>query len=165
MRRRHLAAALAALLACAAARADLPELIAAAKPSVVAVGTYSATDSPRFGFRGTGFVVGDGRTIVTNAHVLPSAVESAAHPTLMIQSLQGTQATVAHEVRVVATDLNHDLAVLAFDGDPLPALALGDAPLAPEGTAIAFIGFPIGGVLGFSPVTHHGIVSSLTKIA
>src|SRR5262245_47236488 len=51
--------------------AGLQEVIAAAKPSVVAVGSYNPTDSPRFGFRGSGFVVGDGTLVVTNVHVLP----------------------------------------------------------------------------------------------
>ena len=31
-----------------------------------------------------------------------------------------------------------------------------------EGQSVAFMGFPIGGTLGFSPVTHRGIVSSIT---
>jgi hypothetical protein len=52
-------------LACAAAlppaRAGLPEVVAAAKPGVVAVGLYDPLASPRFAFRGSGFVVGDGR--------------------------------------------------------------------------------------------------------
>jgi hypothetical protein len=40
----------------------------------LAVGTYNATDNPRFGFRGSGFVVGDGNLLITNAHVLPPEV-------------------------------------------------------------------------------------------
>ncbi len=34
-----------------------------------------------------------------------------------------------------------------------------------EGQAIAFMGFPIGGALGFSPVTHRGTVSSIAAAA
>jgi serine protease Do len=34
-----------------------------------------------------------------------------------------------------------------------------------EGQSIAFMGFPIGGALGFSPVTHRGVISSITPIA
>lgn len=30
---------------------------------------------------------------------------------------------------------------------------------------VGFTGFPIGGALGFSPVTHRGMVSSITPIA
>lgn len=53
----------------------LPDLIDKSRQAVVAVGTFSATDNPRFGFRGTGFVVGDGKTIVTCAHVIPNPLE------------------------------------------------------------------------------------------
>ena len=34
-----------------------------------------------------------------------------------------------------------------------------------EGQSIAFTGFPIGGALGLSPVTHRGIISAITPIA
>lgn len=61
------------VLASLSVRAGLPEVIDAARPSVVAVGTYDALKSPRFTFRGTGFVVGQGDRVVTNAHVLPKA--------------------------------------------------------------------------------------------
>ena len=53
----------------------LPDLIDRSRQAVVAVGTFAATDSPRFGFRGTGFAVGDGRRIVTCAHVIPNPIE------------------------------------------------------------------------------------------
>ena len=65
-----------------AAQAGLPELVAAAKPAVVAVGTFDPLASPRFNFRGTGFVVTDGRTLVTNAHVVPE--ETAAQGQLVL---------------------------------------------------------------------------------
>lgn len=55
----------------ASAQATLPDIVARSKPAVVAIGTHSPLSSPRFVFRGTGFVVGDGLTVVTNAHVLP----------------------------------------------------------------------------------------------
>jgi S1-C subfamily serine protease len=31
--------------------------------------------------------------------------------------------------------------------------------------SVAFTGFPIGGILGFSPVTHRGTVSAVTPVA
>jgi hypothetical protein len=65
------------------ARADLPALIAAIKPSVLPVGTFSATASPRFGFRGSGFVVGDGTLVATNFHVLP---EGNDRPQMMVMT-------------------------------------------------------------------------------
>ena len=47
------------------------------------VGTYNALNSPRFSFRGSGFVVGDGNLVVTNAHVLPDA-ETTPAPQLAV---------------------------------------------------------------------------------
>ena len=46
----------------------------------------------------------------------------------------------------------------------MPALTLHDSDPVREGQSVAFTGFPIGGVLGLSPVTHHGIISSITPI-
>ena len=45
------------------------------------------------------------------------------------------------------------------------ALVIGDSARVREGDALAFMGFPIGGVLGFSVVTHHAMVSSITAAA
>jgi serine protease Do len=154
----------AAALLALPVRADLRQVLASARPSVLPVGTYAATDSPRFGFRGSGFVVGDGNQFVTNFHVLPTGVDVESGPRLAILLPRGRDAEV-RLARVVATDRAHDLALLRFEGAPLPALALAEPTLVVEGTGIALIGFPIGGVLGFSPVTHQGIVSSVTTIA
>jgi S1-C subfamily serine protease len=68
-------------------------------------------------------------------------------------------------VTVVATDRARDLALLRFDGPPAPALTLAEPATIREGQSIAFIGFPIGGVLGYAHVTHRGIISSITTIA
>lgn len=145
--------------------ADLPATVAGIKPSVVAVGTYDALASPRFGFRGTGFVVGDGQTLITNAHVLP---ELSGDQKLAIQvgrvRLEGGGQFDIRNLTLLALDREHDLALLRFSGAPLPGVVLAEADSVREGQAIALMGFPIGGVLGFSPVTHRGIVASITPI-
>ena len=46
---------------------SLPDLIDKTKKSVVAVGTYMNKRSPKGLFLGTGFAIGDGSLIVTNA--------------------------------------------------------------------------------------------------
>ncbi|XVJ68816.1 MAG: trypsin-like peptidase domain-containing protein [Rhizobacter sp.] len=154
------------LTACSISQASLVDLITKAKPSVVIVGTHSPTDNPRFNLRGTGFVVGDGTTVITNAHVLP---EAPSNPTvvrqLVVQLLGRPGGLEMRVATVVSVDRNRDLAWLRIEGSPVPALTLGKPAYAPEGTAVAFIGFPIGGALGYSPVTHRGIVSSVTAIA
>ena len=160
--------ALLGLLALASAplQAGLPEVVAAAKPSVMAVGLYNALSSPRFTFRGTGFVVGDGRLLITNAHVLPDDPLAIQQLALQFSGNRVVGQDPPAEIRplaVVALDRARGLALLRFTGAPLPALALADGT-AREGQAAAFIGFPIGGVLGFAPVTHRALIASITPI-
>ena len=159
---------MALLLAAIAAplHAGLPEVVAAAKPAVMAVGLYSPLSSPRFTFRGTGFVVGDGQLLATNAHVLPEEPAALAQLALQLPGNRRAGQEAPMETRpltLVSVDRLHDVALLRFGGAPLPALPLADAP-AREGQAVAFIGFPIGSLLGFAPVTHRAIVSSVTPI-
>jgi serine protease Do len=144
--------------------ADLPSLISTMKASVVPVGTFNPTDSPRFGFKGTGFVVGDGSLIVTNFHVLPEFVRKDGPTALVIVANGNKGEGQVRRVNVVATDRVRDLALLQLEGSPMTPLALDEVP-AREGQNIALMGFPIGSALGFAPVTHRGIVSSITTAA
>jgi S1-C subfamily serine protease len=167
-RRRLLLAGLGASLAgargAATAASSLPEVVQRVKPSILLVGTFRATDSPRFGFRGTGFVVGDGLTVLTCAHVLPERWQSLPADGLAVQQPRPREpgGGEPRTARVVAVDAARDLAVLRLEGAPLPALPLAEPQRVREGMAIALMGFPIGGLLGFAPVTHAGIVSSIT---
>lgn len=158
---------IAALLLPAAARAGLEELIAKAKPSVVAVGVFSPTGSPRFGFRGTGFVVEQGNVVVTNAHVLPDPLPAAdaAEGLRVVVPASASDGAQLRPATLLRLDRSRDLALLRIDGPPLPALTLAAPGSVREGNAIAIIGFPLGGALGFTPVTHRGIVASITAIA
>jgi len=146
-----------------AAFADLVGTLPRIKPSVVAVGTYQRTRTPAFRFLGTGFVVGNGLLIATNAHVVPASVADDQMESLVV-ALPGGQQSKVRKVTKAAVDKNSDLALLRLDGEPLPALVLADSELASEGQIIAFTGFPIGSVLGLSPVTHRGIVAAITPI-
>ena len=132
-RRTLLGAAGAVLLSALLARpasADLVSVIAAARPSVLPVGTFNATDSPRFGFRGTGFVVGDGTFVVTNFHVLPPAGETEGGPAMVVLVGKAGDATgqtgQLRRARVVGTDRAHDLALLKIEGTPLTPLQLDE---------------------------------------
>ena len=148
--------------------AELVDAIAKVKPSILIVGYYKYTNSPRFTLRGSGFVAISGNLGITNAHVLFSPSEISANvdsaSDLVVQvrgskgELQMRQATVLEVDRV------HDLALLRFDGEPAPFLSLRDSNTVREGQPVALMGFPIGGVLGFSPVTHRAMVSSITPI-
>lgn len=160
------ATAFGAALPARAAAADLRALMARARVSVLPVGLYNPLNSPRFAFRGSGFVVGDGQLLLTNVHVLPEASTTSLTPHLAawLARADGSGGD-ARPLTLLRLDRRHDLALLRIEGDALPALTLAPSAAVAEGLEIALIGFPLGGVLGFSPVIHRGIVSSLTTIA
>lgn len=154
------------LLLCAPPlEAGLPEAIERVKPSVVAVGTFQKTRSPAFVFRGSGFAVGDGTLIATNAHVVPEVLQPEGREIMMVLAhVPGTKEPQPREARLVTLDRDHDLALLRITGAPLPAVAFGNAETVRDGRSVAFTGFPMGNALGFHPVTHRAIVASLTPI-
>jgi len=144
--------------------ADLPDTIERVKPSIVAIGTYQKTQSPPFVFRGTGFAIANGNKIATSAHVLPEpGGADSPEMAILVRSPRGESSI--RRATIASKDAEHDLAILHIDGPPLPALTIGSTTSVREGQEVAFTGFPIGGVLGFSPVTHRGIVSAFTPIA
>ena len=164
----HTAAVAACVLLLAGvsdSKAGLPDAVARVKPAVVAVGTFQKTRSPPFVFLGTGFAVGDGTLIATNAHVVSAKLKTETGETLMVL-VQGRGADPgARPAKAIAVDETHDLALLRIVGAPLPAVTLGDSDTVRDGQSIAFTGFPIGQVLGFHAVTHRGIVASLPPVA
>lgn len=131
---------------------------------MVGVGTVTPTRQPSAELRGTGFVIGDGTLVLTNAHVLPGSLDEERREQLAVFAGEGKDGEV-RRAREVATDPKHDLALLEMEGRSLPALPLGDSDRVREGDVYAFTGFPIGMVLGLHPVTHRGIVSAITPIA
>jgi len=135
------------------------------KGSVVALGTFERTRVPAFLFRATGFAVGDGSLIATNAHALPSTLDSEHRETLVVLIPGADRQSQIREVRELVVDLDTDLAVLKMSGAPLPALNLGGPDSVREGQSVLFTGFPIGNVLGVFAATHRGMVSAVTPIA
>lgn len=158
--------ALACALLAPPAAADAIATIDRVKSSIVAIGTFERTRTPQFQFRGTGFVVGDGALIATNAHVLPGAVDPSRLEMLgFLMPIPGEERARFREARQVATDPGSDLALLRFDGDKLPALELRDSEGVKAGQMVLFTGFPIGSALGPYPATHRGMVAAVTPIA
>lgn len=149
---------------CGSAFADLADTIEKVKPSIVVVGTFKRTDSPQFVLRGTGFVVGSGNYVATNAHVVPESIDPDG-PALMVQARSANGELQLRRAQLASRDKEHDLAVLRIDGPALRALIISNSDSVREGDQVGFTGFPIGGSLGFSPVTHRGIVSAITPIA
>ena len=165
---RLIAAALAAtsLLAPAHARAEVSAsaTIERIKPSIVAVGTFERLRNPQFSFSGTGFVVGDGRLVATNAHVVSKVLDVERGEALVVAVRGPQNNAVVRPVRRVVSDTGFDLALLRFEGAPLPALQLGDGEGVREGETYLFTGFPIGSVLGLVPVTHRAMIASITPL-
>jgi S1-C subfamily serine protease len=160
---RLLAVLAACCLAGSANAGELARTIATVKGSVVGVGTFLKTRSPATVFNGTGFVVGDGFSVITNAHVVPEFLNTENRETLGIVIARGDEIEFRPAV-LVSRDRAHDLAHLRISGAPLHALKLGDSDGVAEGQDLAFTGFPLGMVLGLHPATHRALLSAITPI-
>ena len=148
---------------CAHAAA-LEKTIALVKPSIVGVGSYQKTRSPPIRFVGTGWIAGDGMSVITNSHVVGELPDGVNIEQLGIVVNQG-DSVVFRPARLAGRDAVHDLAHLRLiDGAPLPALKLGDSMNIAEGRDLAFTGFPLGMVLGLHHVTHRATLSAITPI-
>jgi S1-C subfamily serine protease len=149
------------LVYSAIARGDLVETVSLIKPSVVGIGVYTPTGQPKNKLYGTGFVIGDGTYVVTNSHVIAKDLDERLLQKLAVFTGKG-QAAKVKVATLIASDKEHDIAILKIEGRPLPALALAKDDFRREGSAVAFTGFPIGAVLGLYPVTHRGIIAAVT---
>ena len=153
-----------AILATAALAVG-PDTIQRVKPSVVAVGTFERTRSPAFRFLGTGFAVGDGSLVATNAHVLPALLDPELRETVVVAIPSGGLDPRLQEVKAVAVNRAYDVALLRMSGARLQPLVLGDSSRVREGNNYLFTGYPLGSVLGLFQVTHHAMISALAPIA
>jgi serine protease Do len=143
--------------------AELSALIPTVKRSVVGVGTFERTRSPSTTFVGTGFIVGDGLGVITNAHVVPDSTDAAHMEQLGIVIGEGDMVRF-RPAELVARDTEHDLAYLRLSGAPLPALELADSDSALEGQSLAFTGYPLGMVLGLHAATNRATLSAVTPV-
>lgn len=153
-----------ACLDMGAQASELPDTLEKIKPAIVGIGTYQRTRTPPAIFRGTGFVIGDGLHVLTNAHVIPEAVDKTKFETLAVFTRDGEKQSVRQALEIAA-DESHDIALLKIGGSPLPSMQLGNSGKVREGEQYAFTGYPIGMVLGLNPVTHRGIISAISPIA
>jgi S1-C subfamily serine protease len=142
---------------------DLRPIVPAIKRSVVGVGTFERTRSPSTVFVDTGFVVGDGLDVITNAHVVPATLAEDKMEQLGIVVPDG-EGVRFRPAELVARDNEHDLAHLRLSGPPLPALELGDSDTVQEGQELALSGFPLAMALGLHPATHRATLAAITPI-
>ena len=118
--------------AMAPARADVADTLESIKPGVVGVGSFHPTRSPRANLRGTGFVVGDGRYVISCAHIFTGLLDSEKNETWAVLTGRDRQMTVRN-ARVVLRDTVRDLILLRIEGEPLPALKLAQSDAVREG--------------------------------
>lgn len=147
----------------APAQAEISDILPRIKPSIAGIGTQHPLRIPRSKLLGTGFVVGDGRHVITNVHVAPTQVETDKGEALAV-FLRGPEGIEVRKAEKVASDPEHDLLLLKIDGVPLPALQLGNSDLAREGRVYYFTGFPIGAALGLYPATHRAGLAAIAPI-
>lgn len=141
--------------------ADYSAVIGEVKPSVVAIGNYQPLRQPAVNFVGTGFVVADGRHVITNAHNIPKFLDPDKKESMAV-IVPGEDRKKVRLATLVEQDREHDVALLKFSDSPLTPLALGDDSAVKEGQEFLMSGFPIGSVLGYQVVTHKSMVSAIT---
>jgi len=141
--------------------ADYSDVIAKVKPSVVALGNYQPLRQPAIRFIGTGFVVADGRHIITNAHNIPEFLDPDKKESLVV-IVPGEDRKKIRIATVIKKDKQHDVALLRFSDSALTALPLGNGSTVKEGQEYLMSGFPIGSALGYHVVTHKTMVSAIT---
>ena len=144
-------------------RADIVDMLPRIKQSIAGVGTLHPLRNPRIKLAGTGFVVADGRHVITNAHVPPLIMEEDKGESIAV-FLRGPSGLIVRKAEKVATDTEHDLMLLKIEGDPLPALKIGDSDRVKEGQTYYFTGYPIGAVLGLHPATHRAGLAAIAPI-
>ena len=143
--------------------AEVADTLTTIKPGVVGVGTFQPSRSPRTTLSGTGFVVGDGRHIVSCAHIFNRDLDSEKNETWAVLTGRDRQVLV-RKASIVARDKGRDLILLKIDGDALPALKLAGTDTAREGSQLYFTGYPLGSILGLNPSTHRAGLAAIVPI-
>jgi len=145
------------------ARAEITDILPRIKASIAGIGTVHPLRSPRIKLMGTGFVVADGRHVITNAHVAPTLVEDEKGESLAV-FLRTPNGVIVRKAEKVDSDPEHDLLLLRIEGEALSALQLANSDAAREGHMYYFTGFPIGAVLGLYPATHRAGLAAIAPV-
>ena len=134
--------------------ASIADVVAAVKPSVVAIDTEITINMFRRSVTqagaGSGWIIDESGIIVTNYHVIEGAT------TIVVTLDDGRTFTV--DLATVASDPLNDLAILYINAGSLPAINIGDSSELRVGDWVVSIGNPLG--MGIS--AKEGIVSRLS---
>jgi serine protease Do len=132
---------------------SIADVVAVVKPSVVAIDTETTYQIFNRSFTqqgaGSGWIINENGTIVTNNHVIEGA------KSIIVTLSDGRTFTV--DPKTVVTDDQNDLAVLRINAGKLPAATIGDSSKLRVGDWVVAMGNPLG--LGIS--AKEGIVSRL----
>lgn len=133
-------------------------------PSVVGIATTAATTSFFGGSsestgEGSGIVYSSDGYIITNYHVIESAVTSSASK---IEVFLNGDTEDGYQASVVGYNISNDLAVLKISATGLTAIELGNADELRVGQYVAAIGNP--GGLEFMGSVTYGIISGLNRV-
>ncbi|MBQ6181533.1 MAG: trypsin-like peptidase domain-containing protein [Ruminococcus sp.] len=157
-----------------AAREDakpLPDIVDSIMPSVVGItanfevtqtttffGWESDPRTSKMTFTGTGFVISEDGYIVTNAHVVYDSEYKSGEP-IDVSVMFSDESE--YEAKLVAYDVETDIAVLKIDQTGLTPAVIGNSDDLRVGELVIAVGNPLGFEL-FGSVTS-GIVSALNR--
>ena len=124
----------------------VPQIIAKARPSVVAISTVSGWSTGT----GSGVIMTEDGTIMTNAHVVSGA------QSITVRVMDGTE----YEATLLGMDEKTDLAVIKIDATGLTPAEFGDSSSIVQGEIAVAIGNPLG--LAFEGSVTQGIISAVS---
>lgn len=154
-----------------AARTDakpIPEIVDSIMPSFVGISStfevsyngWGTVNSQQMQGTGTGIIMTEDGYIATNAHVVyDNESQYAAGQAVEVSVLYSDESV--HEAKIIAYDLQTDLAVLKVDETGLTPAVFGDSDDLKVGELVIAVGNPLGFEL-FGTVTS-GIVSALDR--
>ncbi len=125
----------------------VPQIIAKARPSVVAISTVSGWSTGT----GSGVIMTEDGTILTNAHVVSGA------QSITVRVMDGTE----YEATLLGMDEKTDLAVIKIDATGLTPAEFGDSSSIVQGEIAVAIGNPLG--LAFEGSVTQGIISAVSR--
>lgn len=145
----------------AASEKGFVDVVKDVKPSVVGIGVHAPLATVSNQLQGTGFVVGNGKYVVTNKHVINSQLEEGIKSQRVVFVPHGVSSKVL-PIKQIFKSEHRDIAIVELE-TALPALKLvAPNEVIDDGSSAAITGFPIGAVLGLFPATHAGIVAAFT---
>lgn len=125
------------------------EIAATAGPAVGCIYTYGSFD--QLLGQGSGFLVDANGKLVTNYHVIDGAFSA---------EVRFSDGKVYEVQKVLAYDVERDVAVLKIDGSNLPYLNLGDSDNIVAGQRVVAIGSP----QGYENTITEGLVSNVNRV-